>query len=64
MSTETEPLGLIWGARDIGRIINRNERVAYALLEENHIPFAKKVGGRWCVPLVKLREHFGLSEAA
>ncbi|RWP30576.1 DNA-binding protein [Mesorhizobium sp.] len=57
-------LDMIWGARAIGALINRNPRVTFALLETNQIPGAKKIGGRWCVSLHKLRETFGLTEAA
>jgi hypothetical protein len=64
MADTTESLELIWGAREIGLLINRNPRVTFGLLETNQIPGAKKIGGRWCVSLHKLRETFGLSEAA
>lgn len=69
--TETTPtpnsaddLDIIWGARAIGVIINRNPRVTFGLLETDQIPGAKKVGNRWCVSRHKLREAFGLTEAA
>lgn len=49
---------VIWGARAIGKAINRNERVAYGLLESGQIPGAKKVGRRWCVTARTLRQVF------
>ena len=51
-------LDIVWGARAIGKAINRNERVAYGLLESGQIPGARKLGGRWCVTAQKLREFF------
>lgn len=57
-------LDLIWGAKAIGVAINRTPRITFALLEGGHIDGARKVGGRWCVSLRKLREAFGLGEAA
>ncbi|ANN59761.1 hypothetical protein A9174_25620 [Mesorhizobium loti NZP2037] len=62
--TKTEDLELIWGARDIAKAIRRTPRVTWGLLEAGEIAGAKKVGKRWCVSLHKLRETFGLSEAA
>lgn len=55
---EPAPDRVIWGARAIGKAINRNERVAYGLLESGQIPGAKKVGGRWCVTAHALRRVF------
>lgn len=60
----TDDLDIVWGARAIGLLINRNSRVTYGLLEAREIPGARKVGNRWCVSRHKLREAFGLAEAA
>ena len=40
---------IIWGAKNIGRAINRNERQTFALLEGGKIPGAKKIGHIWTV---------------
>ena len=37
---------LVWGARDIAAIINRNERQTFFLLEQGLID-GTKIGGRW-----------------
>jgi len=55
-----EPLDLVWGADRIATMLGRTRRQAFHLLEGGHIPGAKKIGGRWVVPLIKLRELFGL----
>lgn len=56
-------LNMIWGARAIGKEINRNERVTFGLLESGQIPGAKKVGGRWCIAASRLREFFEREDA-
>lgn len=59
--TET-PLGLVWGARNIGRVIGRSERQTHYLLETGAIRAARKVSGkarsRWFASLSGLREQF------
>jgi hypothetical protein len=59
--TET-PLGLVWGARNIGRVIHLNERQTYHLLETGAIRAARKVSGkarsRWFASVSGLREQF------
>jgi hypothetical protein len=37
---------LVWGCEAIGKIINRNNRQTFHLLESGALP-AKKVGHRW-----------------
>lgn len=48
---------LIWGAKDIGRAIGRNERQTWVLLDTGKIPSAK-VGARYVASREKLRAHF------
>jgi hypothetical protein len=59
--TET-PLGLVWGARNIGRVIGRSERQTHYLLETGAIRAARKVSGkarsRWFASVPGLREQF------
>jgi hypothetical protein len=37
----------VWGAAEIGRVINRNTRQTNYLLERGAIKAARKKGGRW-----------------
>lgn len=60
----TAGLDLIWTAEAIAREIGRKPGITSHMLEQGHIPFARKVCGRWCVSRHKLREFFGLTEAA
>jgi hypothetical protein len=41
------PLGAVWGARNIGQRIGKNERAAFYLLESGRVP-GRKVGAQWC----------------
>lgn len=52
-----EDLKPIWGAEDIGKVINRSTRQTFALLEAGELP-AKKIGGRWVSTKQKLRRLF------
>jgi hypothetical protein len=38
---------VLWGAKRIGELINRNESQAHYLLERRRIKSARKVGGIW-----------------
>lgn len=49
---------IIWGAKNIGRAINRNERQTFGLLESGKIPGAKKVGHLWTVRQRRLMQLF------
>jgi hypothetical protein len=51
----TEVSDLVWGARDIARVLGRSERSTFHLLESGHLP-ARRVGGRWCASRQKLLE--------
>jgi hypothetical protein len=50
--------GLAWGARGIGKEIDRDERQAQHLLETGQIKCARKKGGLWVAPLAGLDEEF------
>ena len=54
---------LLWGAEAIGRVINRTPRQTFHLLENNLLPFAKKVGGKWACSRRALLDHFGTASA-
>lgn len=69
MSTENQPatkadLDIIWGGAAIAREIGRKPGITFHMLEKKQIPGAQKVCGRWCIARDKLREAFGLVEAA
>jgi hypothetical protein len=55
-------LGIVWGAREIGREINRTERQTHYLLEQGVIKAARKVstkrGSQWYAPISGLHEQF------
>ena len=44
---------LVWGAKAIAAVINRNERQAFYLLEQGHLD-AEKKGGVWCSTVRRL----------
>lgn len=46
--TAVAPLDIIWGVRDIARVLRRSQRSTYHCLEAGTIPGARKMGGRWC----------------
>lgn len=52
-----QALELIWGVREIAKLIRRNERQTFHLLETGQIP-GKKVGGRWVAERGKLIAFF------
>jgi hypothetical protein len=66
MSTNTTPeSGLdtpVWGAKNIGVVVGRNERQAFHLLENGHLP-AEKIGKIWVSTPRRLRSRI-LGEVA
>jgi hypothetical protein len=51
-------LGIVWGARGIGKEINRTGRQTHYLLEQGAIKAARKVGSQWYAPIGGLHEQF------
>ena len=47
---------LVWGAKDIGAVINRDQRPTFYLLEAGRIEGARKIGSRWAASLRSLRK--------
>jgi hypothetical protein len=47
---------IVWGAREIGTVINRPPRQTFHLLEKGHLP-AKKTGGSWSASRQRLLAH-------
>jgi hypothetical protein len=52
-----QPLDLVWGAKAIGEVIGKNERVTFGLLESGLLP-AKQIGRRWVASRGKLVQAF------
>lgn len=38
---------LVWGAAEIGKVINRGERQTFYLLQSGMIPKARRIGSQW-----------------
>lgn len=57
MAQKTEPLELIWGIEEIGKLIGRTPRQAYHMLVSGNLP-AKQVGNRWVAERGKLVAFF------
>ncbi|HWD13227.1 DNA-binding protein [Pseudochrobactrum algeriensis] len=57
MSNNTNSMELIWEVSEIGKLIGRNERQTFHLLNTGQLP-AKKVGGRWVAERSKLIAFF------
>jgi hypothetical protein len=60
-ATDGEQPRVVWGAANIGRVIDRNPRQAFHMLKKGQIRCARKVGALHCAPLDGLLEEFGLS---
>jgi hypothetical protein len=58
-----QTLGLVWGARNIGKVINRTERQTHHLLENGVIKAARKVGAQWTASEAGLRRQFCADDA-
>jgi hypothetical protein len=46
MTTNADQDEVLWGARAIGRVVNRNQRQTFELLEKRVLP-GKKIGKLW-----------------
>lgn len=64
--TDAPTIRVIWGARNIGRVIGRSESQTHYMLISGEIPGAMKRGGKWCITEAKLLAAFGVegTEAA
>jgi hypothetical protein len=63
VSTVTKTLGVVWGARNIGKVINRTERQTHHLLETGAIEVARKIGAMWTASEAGLRRQFCAADA-
>ena len=57
------PDTIVWGAKAIGLVINRNERQTFYLLESGHISCAKKLGNNWAASTRALEQLFAQDTA-
>ena len=57
MIANKEPLELIWGIEDIGKVIGRTSRQTYHMLINDQLP-AKQIGSRWVAERGKLISFF------
>lgn len=51
-------LDIVWGAAAIAALIGKTPRATYHILEQGHIPGARKIGSQWVVSRKVLREYF------
>jgi hypothetical protein len=56
-------LDLVWGAKEIGREINRTAPQTHYMLERGLIRCARKVGDRWVCDRPDLRREFSKPSA-
>lgn len=56
-TTEAATIDLVWGAKDIGKEINKKPRQTFHMLESGLLP-ARKVGNQWVAERGKLRAFF------
>lgn len=53
----SDPLDLIWGCAEIGRVIGKSAKAVFYMCEAGELP-VKQVGRRWVASRRKLQEHF------
>ena len=53
---------IVWGATEIGTVINRGARQTFHLLTNGEIKSARKIGGRWCASRAALLREFGAQQ--
>ena len=53
----------VWGADEIGRVIDRTGRQTNHLLATGQIKSAKKIGGRWVANRLALLREMGAAHA-
>lgn len=42
---------IIWGAREIAKVLGRSEKGTFHALESGNVPGAKKIAGRWALSM-------------
>lgn len=58
MKAEPETIDLVWGARNIAKVLGITERACFHMLEKGELPGTRQVGQRWVASYKRLREHF------
>ena len=53
-----DPLDLIWGVEDIGKLICRNDQQTYHMIRSGKLPMVKQVGERYVASRQKLIAFF------
>jgi hypothetical protein len=56
-------MDLVWGVDEIAKLIGRNYRQTYHMIQSDHLPMVKQVGERYVASRQKLIEFF-LGDAA
>ncbi len=57
------PLDLVWGVGAIGKLIGRNYRQTYHMIQCGHLPMVRQIGERYVAEKSKLVAFF-LEDAA
>jgi hypothetical protein len=58
MSEQSDNLDLIWGAKNIAKVLGCTERKTFHMLERGELPCCRQVGSRWVASRKALREFF------
>jgi predicted DNA-binding transcriptional regulator AlpA len=64
MTDNTEPLDLVWGVEEIGKVIGRTQQQTYNMIADGRLPIVKKMGSRYVVSRSKLVDFFMSEDAA
>ena len=63
MENNAEPLDLVWGVAEIGKVIGRSYQQTHHMIRTGRLPIVKQIGGRYVVSRKKLTAFF-MSESA
>jgi hypothetical protein len=58
MNMSEDKLDLIWGVAEIGKVIGRTYQQTYHMIQSEHLPMVKQVGGRYVASRQKLISFF------
>lgn len=61
---DEDPLDLIWGVAEIGKLIGRNYQQTHHMIRTGKLPMVKQVGERYVVSRQKLVDFFMKEDAA
>ncbi|MCK1337170.1 hypothetical protein IVB38_14315 [Bradyrhizobium sp. 38] len=57
------PDEFVWGAVDIGKYLGRSKEATWFMLEQDRVPGAKKIAGRWGMHVPTFLASFQASSA-